>query len=230
MDKDNVEEKKTETTSQTPEKNTGPKTISAEDVKKESVKAEKDKKTQKKEKKELKKSLKKKKKKEKTDFVNILLIFAIFLFLIIIITPPVLRKLMPKLEEIKPGEKENAIILACTAYNKEEQYEITSRSKYVNEVLTQNIVTYKKVDPEKLTTIPANKITTISIPSSEIAFFKTIRGIDISEKSSMTVITLYDYIADKYSANRDLNKYFQSKEQQKSFYTSMGYTCEEITS
>lgn len=232
MDNEKIEENNitTEEISNSPpleENNNGPKTISAEEVKKHSVKAEKDKKTQKKEGKALKKALRKKKKKEKSDFINFLLIFAIFILLSIIITPPVLRKVMPKLSISKPTDDQNVTVLACTAYNIAEQYEITSRSKYVDNILMQNIITYKQIAPEKLATIPDNKITTISVPSQEISFFKTIRGIEISQNNTATIVKIYDYIANKYSANIKLNNQFQPKEQQKAYYTGMGYICEE---
>ena len=232
MDKEKIEEKNItpeEVSNSTPpeENSSGPKTISAEEVKKQSVKAEKDKKTQKKERKELKKALRKKKKREKSDFINFLLIFAIFILLTIIITPPVLRKVMPKLSLEKPNDDKNIIVLACNAYNIEEQYEITSRSKYVDDVLLQNIITYKKINPEDLSSIPANKITKLSVPSLELSFFRAIRGIDISEKDTKIIVTIYDYVANKYSANKKLNNHFQPKEQQKAYYTGMGYICEE---
>lgn len=232
MDKEKIEEKnitpeEMSNSTSLEEKNNGPKTISAEEVKKQSVKAEKDKKTQRKERRELKKKLRKNKKKEKSDFINFLLIFAIFILLSIIITPPILRKLMPKLSITKPTDDQKMTVLVCTAYNIEEQYKITSRSKYIDDNLLQNIITYEKINPENIATIPDDKITTLSVPSYELSFFRTIRGIDISPKGATTIVTIYDYVANKYSANKQLKNHFQPKEQQKTYYTGMGYTCEE---
>lgn len=231
MDKDLTQDKKEDLTPENPvaqsQKET--KNISAEEVKKESVHEEKDKKEQKKEKKELKKSLKKPKKKQKADYVNFLLILAIFLLLTIIITPPILRVLMPKLEITKPIDKEKSIILACSAINIQEQYKITSRTKYVDNKPIQNIITYKKASNEELESASKNSSVTTTSVTSEINLFQEIRGVAISSNQDSTIVTIYDYVAKKNTGNSNFMNYFQNIDSQKTFYTNMGYTCEEIS-
>lgn len=202
--------------------------ISAEDVKKESVKAEKDKTEQTKEGKALKKSIKKKKKRLKPNIINFLLILVIFLSLTFIITPPTLRKLMPKIDITKPSKLENTKILSCTAINIQEKYKIVSRTKYVSNETIQNIITYTKIEDNKLE-IETQKNTQTSIsPSEEINKFRRIRGVSIDNKNSSTIVTIYDYVAKKNTNNPSFIKYFQTKDKQQAFYTGMGYTCEEL--
>ena len=207
---------------------TTPVTISAEAVKKESVKAEKSKKEQKKEAKELKKSIKKKKKRLKPNFINFLLILVIFLSLTFIITPPTLRKLMPKIDITKPSKLENTKILSCSAINIQEKYKIVSRTKYVSDETIQNIITYTKIEDSKLESEKQNNTLTNISPSEEVNKFSRIRGILIDNKNSSTIVTIYDYVAKKNTNNPSFIKYFQAKDKQQAFYTGMGYTCEEL--
>ena len=206
-----------------------PKTISADEVRNESFQL--DKKNQEEEKKrlkELKKSLKKPKEKKKSDYVNILLVLTICLLLIVIIAPPVLRKLMPK-QVISENEKnKNAIILICTGINQTEQYKITSRTKYIDGKIKQNIITYTKLTDAELVA-EANSNPQIAInPSSEISFFQTVSGISIDNNGKTITVSIHDYTAERNTSNFRFMNYFQELEYQKSFYGSQGYKCQEI--
>lgn len=208
---------------------TGPKAISADEVKKESInRIEKDKKTIKKEKKEIKKSLKKPKKKQKSNFINFLLILAIFLLSTIIIAPPTLRKLMPKKVIVEKGENDQNIILSCTALNINEQYKINSRTKYVNGITKQNIITYNKLTFEELAKEISHTPSTTVNPTIELEFFKKVNGINIKNNQSNTVVSIYDYTVKRNTSNFRFVAYFQELESQKTFYTSQGFSCTEI--
>ena len=205
----------------------GPKTISADEVKKESINhQEKTKEEAKKEKKELKKSLKKKKKKEKADFVNFLLILAIAFLLIIIIAPPTLRKLMPE-QQNKPIEiEDDSIILSCTGVNQQELYKINSRIKYVDGEILQNIITYTRIDTLDLEKEINNySLTTVSA-LYQIDFFREIKRINISTNGNKTVVSIYDYVAENNTSNFEFMNHFQEREAQQAFYESVGYKCE----
>ena len=205
----------------------GPKTISADEVKKESINyQEKTKEEAKKEKKELKKSLKKKKKKEKADCVNFLLILAIAFLLVIIIAPPTLRKLMPE-QQNKPIEiEDDSIILSCTGVNQQELYKINSRIKYADGEILQNIITYTRIDTLDLEKEINNySLTTVSA-LYQIDFFRKIKRINISTNGNKTVVSIYDYVAKNNTSNFEFMNHFQEREAQQAFYESVGYKCE----
>ncbi|MDD5888337.1 MAG: hypothetical protein PUC82_02480 [bacterium] len=205
-----------------------PKTISADEIKKDVFQLDKKNKEQEKQKqKELKKSLKRKKEKQKTDYINILLVLAICFLLLIIILPPTLRKIMPKTTIVENEKNSSALILACTGINKKEYYKITSRTKYIDNKPTQNIITYNKIAPSSLE--ENNYIsTTPTSPTEEINYFKTIRNIIIDTNNATTIVSIYDYAVEKNTGNFRLMNYFQDIDNQKNFYENQGYTCETI--
>lgn len=206
-----------------------PKTISADEVRNESFQLyKKNQEEEKKRLKEFKKSLKKPKEKKKSDYVNSLLVLTICLLFIFIIAPPILRKLMPK-QVISENEKnKNAIILACTGINQTEQYKITSRTKYIDGKIKQNIITYTKLtDTELLGTANSNPQISIS-PSNEISFFQTVSGVNIDNNGKTITVLIHDYTAERNTSNFRFMNYFQELKSQKSFYESQGYKCQEL--
>lgn len=207
----------------------GPKTISADEVRNESFQLDKkDHEEEKKRLKELKKSLKKPKEKKKADYVNILLVLTICLLLMFIIAPPIFRKLMPKQIISENGKNGNAIILACTGINQTEQYKITSRTKYIDGKIKQNIITYTKLTEAELLE-SANSSPQIAIsPSSEISFFQTVSGVNIDNNGKTITVSIHDYTAERNTSNFRFMNYFQELESQKSFYGSQGYKCQEL--
>lgn len=212
-----------------PSSNQIPKTINADEVKRESIQMpNKTKQELKEEKKALKRSLKKKKQPQKTDYTNSLLILAICLLVIVIIAPPILRKLMPKIDIPQKTNNETTVILSCVGVNTEEKYRVNSRTKYVDDNIKQNIITYKKLTEEEVA-LEIKNTPTISIsPTSEISFFQTIKGLNIDFSQDKVIVSIQDYSANKNTSNFKFMNYFQEKETQKKFYTSQGFSCEEI--
>lgn len=201
--------------------NESPKIITLDEIKKENVQNQV--KTESKSKEE-----KKPKSKQKVDYINSLLFLAICLLFLIIITPPILRKLMPKNIITQNNKNESIIILSCVGINTEEQYKINSRTKYINKSIKQNIITYTKIPDEELSDeIKTSPPVNVSA-NNEIAFFKTIKGLSIDTKQNTIVVSIQDYIANKNTSNFKLMYYFQEQEKQKDFYTSQGYFCKEI--
>lgn len=223
MNQEELKEIKNQSLNQTP------KTITADEVKKESIQMPNETKSElKAKKKALKKSLKRPKQKQKTDYINLLLALAICFLFLIIIAPPILRKTMPKTVIIPNTKNENAIILSCVGINAEEQYKINSRTKYIDEDIKQNIITYTKLTNEELANeIKVNPIISASA-NNEIVFFQTIKELNIDINQSTTVVSIQDYAANKNTSNFNFMYYFQEKEKQKAFYTSQGYSCTEI--
>lgn len=201
--------------------NESPKIITLDEIKKENVQNQV--KTESKSKEE-----KRPKPKQKVDYINSLLFLAICLLFLIIITPPILRKLMPKNIITQNNKNESIIILSCIGINTEEQYKINSRTKYINKSIKQNIITYTKIPDEELSDeIKTSPPVNVSA-NNEIAFFKTIKGLSIDTKQNTIVVSIQDYIANKNTSNFKLMYYFQEQEKQKDFYTSQGYFCKEI--
>ena len=164
--------------------------------------------------------------KYKIDYVDIALGIVICLLTLIIISPPLLRKFVPK-SSIVENEKK-ALILSCSGINEEEKYKITSRTKYIDSTTVQNIISYSKLSDEELEKEAVKLPKVNTKPSTEIAFFTSISGISINYTNTTTTVIIHDYTAEKNTSNFTFMNYFQDFSAQKNFYTANGYTCEEI--
>lgn len=164
--------------------------------------------------------------KYKIDYVDIALGIVICLLTLIIISPPLLRKFVPKASVVENEKK--AIILSCSGINEEEKYKITSRTKYIDSTTVQNIISYSKLSDEELEKEAVKLPKVNTKPSTEIAFFTSISGININYTNTTTTVTIHDYTAEKNTSNFTFMNYFQDFSAQKNFYTANGYTCEEI--
>lgn len=166
--------------------------------------------------------------KYKIDYVDIALGIVICLLTLIIISPPLLRKFVPKASVVENEKK--ALILSCSGINEEEKYKITSRTKYIDSTTVQNIISYSKLSDEELEKEAVKLPKVNTKPSTEIAFFTSISGININYTNTTTTVIIHDYTAEKNTSNFTFMNYFQDFSAQKSFYTANGYTCEEIKS
>ena len=166
--------------------------------------------------------------KYKIDYVDIALGIVICLLTLIIISPPLLRKFVPKASVVENEKK--ALILSCSGINEEEKYKITSRTKYIDSTTVQNIISYSKLSDEELEKEAVKLPKVNTKPSIEIAFFTSISGININYTNTTTTVIIHDYTAERNTSNFTFMNYFQDFSAQKSFYTANGYTCEEIKS
>lgn len=164
--------------------------------------------------------------KYKIDYVDIALGIVICLLTLIIISPPLLRKFVPKASVVENEKK--ALILSCSGINEEEKYKITSRTKYIDSTTVQNIISYSKLSDEELEKEAVKLPKVNTKPSIEIAFFTSISGININYTNTTTTVIIHDYTAERNTSNFTFMNYFQDFSAQKSFYTANGYTCEEI--
>lgn len=164
--------------------------------------------------------------KYKIDYVDIALGIVICLLTLIIISPPLLRKFVPKASVVENEKK--VLILSCSGINEEEKYKITSRTKYIDSTTVQNIISYSKLSDEELEKEAVKLPKVNTKPSTEIAFFTSILGININYTNTTTTVIIHDYTAEKNTSNFTFMNYFQDFSAQKSFYTANGYTCEEI--
>lgn len=166
--------------------------------------------------------------KYKIDYVDIVLGIVICLLTLIIISPPLLRKFVPKATVVENKNEKKALILSCSGINEEEKYKITSRTKYIDSTTVQNIISYSKLSDEELEKEAVKLPKVNTKPSTEIAFFTSISGININYTNTTTTVTIHDYTAEKNTSNFTFMNYFQDLSAQKNFYIANGYTCEEI--
>ncbi len=167
---------------------------------------------------------------KKINPINILLSIIIIILLTFIIVPPILRATIKDVnlsnEPSKTISYSSYSVLSCEKIDTVNLYKITSRSRYKEDTLEQNIIKY-----EKLTTVDGNIINnkaSIKTPDEEIYFFKTVNGITVKSENNITTVNIYKATVNINNANETLLKYFNPKEQQKEFYENQGYTCEEI--
>lgn len=171
-----------------------------------------------------------KKVKIKNTLIRILLIIVIFILSLFIIVPPVLRLTIPNLNlgiSISPKKDSNIIILSCEKYEQETQTLITSRTKYKDNNIEQNLIIYKKdlTGNNQPSSLPSYQNST-----EAINFFSRIEGIEITVSEETTTVLIPKYVVENNGANRILQNYFQKKDSQKTFYESQGYVCTEIKS
>lgn len=162
--------------------------------------------------------------------INVLLILIIIILLSFIILPPVLRA---TIKDVNLSDNNTTIasnnlsVLSCQKLDTANLYKISSRSRYKDETLMQNTITYEKL--ESLTdTVSSNDKVSLKSPEEEIAFFSSINGISINTVDSTTRVTIIKAAVEANNANDTLLKYFNDKETQKEFYENQGYVCEEI--
>ena len=162
------------------------------------------------------------------DPVNILLLLAVFFLSIFIIVPPILRLTIPdvKLQEDKKSteEKDDITILSCSKTDPTTSLTITSRSKYVNDTIEQNIIIYEQVG------IKDNNSEVQPLPeeaTKEITLLSEIDGISINKNTNKTIISISKYIVDNNNANTYLTNQFKEKPEQRKYYEEQGFTCNE---
>lgn len=169
--------------------------------------------------------------KKKKDPVNILLLLAIFFLSIFIVVPPLLRLTIPdvKLKEDKKNtqEEKNIIILSCSKTDPTTTLTITSKSKYVNDVIEQNIIIYEQIVTKDGEAQP------VPLPepvTREINILSEVDGININKSSNKTIVSIPKYIVDNNNSNIYLTNQFREKNEQKKYYEDQGFVCSESKS
>lgn len=171
---------------------------------------------------------------------TILVICTILFLAIFIILPPVFRVMIPK-EVKKKNVNNDSIILICDKEITEEGYAINSRIRYVGVKPQKNTITINKIVVSEQDgtdnlqpndqNIPNNTLPNTTpdvsdnekgIVASQLEFFKSISGIEITEREDSTTILIKSSIAKN---NSDLLHYLQPIKKQQAYYENEGYMC-----
>lgn len=157
----------------------------------------------------------------------ILVILSILFLSLFIILPPLFRTYMKENDMVtKPPVKDKIQILKCYKYFKEEFYRVSSSVRYKNDLIDSNTIIYEKVEQ-----VPDDVLDNQSITvNEEYALFKSLNNVDISTEGTATIIKIDQSLIDNNLDNSHLPNYYQPLEEQRLFYESMGYTCNELDS
>lgn len=171
---------------------------------------------------------------------TILVIFTILFLSVFIILPPVFRVMIPKEVKKKDVNNDN-IILICDKEIAEEGYAINSRIRYIGDKPQKNTITINKIvvseqDGSNNTNSNGENIPNNTLPNTtpdvsnndkgvvaaQLEFFKSISGIEITEREDSTTILIKSSIAKN---NSDLLHYLQPIKKQQAYYENEGYMC-----
>lgn len=156
------------------------------------------------------------------------LVFCCIIFLLsFIILPPFFRSTNPKEQAVNiNGNQVKLKVLKCNKYFKQELYKVSTSTKYINNVIDTNTITYEKVEQ-----IPAEVLDNTSITvSQEYGMLSSLQNINISNNGNLTIVKIDKNIINSNSGNLELLKYYQDITKQRGFYESMGYTCNVLES
>ncbi len=153
------------------------------------------------------------------------LVLATILFLAMFIAlPPIFRALYPKGDEETKTEV-NKYMLACEYISVSENMKITSRISYEDDVAIKNTLTYLKYEPteeEKLANAENSRdLTAIQ----EVALFKAIEGIEVSENESQTVAIITRKSLELNPDKVELERYLPTFDMAQSALEAQGYSC-----
>ncbi len=162
----------------------------------------------------------------------ILVIFCIIILLLFIILPPTFRSLIPNEEEKTPAAapQPKLLIVSCNRIYQDELYQVSSRAKYIDGVISTNILTYQKLDalPENFT---PSEISPTVPAQDDLNYFKGIPNIQVNEQNNITTITLDSSLLDTNTSDDKINNYIQDDYTlQKEFYENQGYKCNILES
>lgn len=170
-------------------------------------------------------------KKEKSP---ILVIFCILLLSLFIILPPIFRMTIPK-TKVDISKEENTttpklILVNCNRIFDSELYQVVSKTKYVDGKINTNTINYQKLAVLPEDYVPPTVQSTITV-ESELAFFKTLEGIQINTTEMGTTLILDQSLSISNSMNETFMQYYQENpNDQKNFYESLGYQCKILES
>lgn len=162
-----------------------------------------------------------------------ILVFSCMLILLLfIILPPVLRKYIPNEENNNTNTsviRDKLTILNCNRTFADELYNVISKTKYVNNYIDNNTITYQKLTETPTvenSNIPTNPITV----ANEAALFSSLTGVNIQVNEPYTIVTINKDLIDSNQGNQQIVNYFQDIDNQRNYYESMGYTCNILES
>ncbi len=157
----------------------------------------------------------------------VLVICCIIFLLSFIVLPPFFRSYIPKEKTIVgTSEQPKLKILQCSKYFKEELYKVSSNTKYINDAISVNTITYEKLDQVPEDSVPNSSITV----SEELNLFKALNNVDIEVNDTTTVVTVNQDLVDNNPDHIDLLNYYQSLDDQKNYYETIGYKCNILES
>lgn len=162
----------------------------------------------------------------------IIIVSIIILLLLLIILPPTLRTFYPKIEKTKAVSKDKITLVICTKESDTEQVSVKSQTRYINNKISENRITFSKVVTAR--TLPGAEKMALDEPSSiseELFFLQQIPNIKIETKEETTIITITADTLAKNPDNQQLATYFnQNINTQKISYAQKSYNCETSTS
>lgn len=165
--------------------------------------------------------------KEKAPKSPILVIATMMFLAMFIILPPLLRKYMPKEEEIVKV-KIVKHTLYCEKISISEKKKITSRISYENDIAVKNVMTFMEYTPSQ-EEIDGNKgENSGQTVEQEVNYLKSVNGADIQENASQTVITLTQQNAIDNSMDTNLLNYLSETDVEIEYFESNGFVCSKI--
>lgn len=153
-----------------------------------------------------------------------ILVFSCILFLLLlIILPPIFRTYIPK-KKIEDSNQIKLEVLKCYKYFKQELYKVSTSTKYKNNEIDTNTITY-----EKLEQIPVDVADNTSITvNQEYTMLSSLQNVNITTNDNITIVKIDKNLINSNPANPNLLSYFQTLDNQQFYYESMGYTCNVI--
>lgn len=159
--------------------------------------------------------------------ISIIIVLSLF-----IILPPTLRAFYPKVEKTKSAVNDKVTLLICTKSSEIEQLTVKSQTRYINNKITENRITFSKIAASRETPTTEMMLTeqTPTI-TTELEFLKQIPNIKIAEQEEATTITITEDTLKQNPNISELTNYFNKNiNTQKISYVQKSYSCETTTS
>ena len=155
-----------------------------------------------------------------------ILVFATMIFLLMfIVLPPLFRSLFP-VEEIVE-EVRNDYKLTCIKISASEKLRIVSKISYIDNVAMSNEVVYMPYAASNDEAIINDVDENILTAAEELALFRKIEGILITDENLSTKVLIEKDIIDNNSDNLEfVNFLLPTVDEQQEYYESQGYSCD----
>lgn len=154
---------------------------------------------------------------------------AITILLLLIILPPFFRVFFPKVEKTVPSDTDVIITLTCTREYVQEQLLESVQIRYINAKIDQTRITYSplSIAAEKTINTDSEEL----LPSTELTYFQTIQGAEISQLEDRTMITINQATIDQNPDNKELQENYFNNDRitQRIYFTNRNFKCEETT-
>lgn len=171
-------------------------------------------------------------KKERNPITVILTMFFLSLFIIL---PPTFRSLIPKDETPITPDVPKLAIVRCSKIYSTELYQVISKTKFVDGLPVNNIITYEKLEklPEDYTepVQTADSTTPATTAAEELTYYKGIPNLSLTEEGAITTIVIDKKIINANPTEQYLKERLNiSSSKQKIFYSDLGYHCNVMES